>query len=326
MARGSRPPWGGVTERHIMNPTCLDRRQFLRTTTAAGGLAVLGAPLAAPARAPAEKPTKQTATDWLPLGDSGLKICRLGMGTGSRGGSVQRKLGKETFIKLLRYAYDQGVRYIDTADSYKIQPWIGAGIKGLPREKIYIQSKIWGAPDDPKAHLDRFRKELGVDYIDSVLVHCARKKDWLEGRKKVIDVLREAKAKKVIGAAGVSCHTLAALEQVADQDWVDVALVRINPQGVTMDTPGEKGGRSNASHVPAVVKQIKRMREKRIGIIGMKLIGNGTFTKADDREKAIRYTMQSGLLSAATIGFKSPAEIDEAMKRINAALAAAPAG
>ncbi len=299
----------------------LDRRQFLRTSAAVAG----GALLATPAWAvPSAAPAKRAATDWVALGGSKLKICRLGMGTGSRGGSIQRNLGKDGFLRLLRAAYDKGVRYIDTADNYKIQPWIGEGIKGLPREKLFIQSKLWGTPDDPAGQIDRFRKELGVDYIDTVLVHCARRKNWVAARKKVIDALREAKAKKKIGAIGVSCHTLPALDQVADLDWVDLALVRLNPQGMTMDTPAERGGKSNPSHVPMVVKQVRRLRARKCGIIGMKLIGNGNFTDPKEREKSIRWAMHSGLMDAATIGFKSTAEIDEAVERINRNLASAP--
>jgi hypothetical protein len=73
--------------------------------------------------------------------------------------------------------------------------------------------------------------------------------------------------------------------------------------------------------VPAVVDQFKIMRENGHGIIGMKLIGNGLFTSPEDREKAIRFAMQPGLVDAVVIGFKSTVEIDEALMRINHALA-----
>lgn len=301
----------------------LDRRQFIGGAAAvAGGLLLPGVSAAAE-----EKVVKRTAGDKVALGKTGLKPSRLGIGTGSRGGSVQRRLGREGFVKLLRYAYDHGITYIDTAQSYRIHPWVGEAIKGLPREKLYIQSKIWGLPDKPLEVLDRFRRELGVDYIDTVLTHCAVRKSWVEDRKRVLDALAEAKAKKIIRAVGVSCHGLVPLARTPELDWLDVVLVRINPQGVAIDTP-EQHGRvygSNASHVPLVMKQIKRLHQRRRGIIGMKLIGNGDFRKPEDREKSIRFAMQCGLLDAAVIGFKSPAEIDEAIERINRALAEAPA-
>jgi aryl-alcohol dehydrogenase-like predicted oxidoreductase len=260
--------------------------------------------------------------DQVTLGKTGLKLSRLGLGTGSKGGSIQRALGPEKFNRLVRYAYDQGITYIDTAQSYDTHTMVGEAIKGLPREKLFIQSKMPGIPEKPLEVLDRYRKELGVDYIDSLLVHCGVKSDWNESRKRLVDAFEEAKARKIICAHGISCHTLPALTKAAQLDWVDVNLVRINPQGAHIDTPVERwDAESNLSHLPPVLGQIKVMRQNRHGVIGMKLIGNGDFTKPEDREKSIRFTMQSGLVDAVVIGFKSTAEIDEAILRINRALA-----
>ncbi len=65
------------------------------------------------------------------------------------------------------------------------------------------------------------------------------------------------------------------------------------------------------------------MHAKGRGIIGMKIIGNGDFTKAEDREKSVRFAMGRKDIDAIVIGFKSPAEIDEAIERMNKALQAA---
>jgi hypothetical protein len=89
-----------------------------------------------------------------------------------------------------------------------------------------------------------------------------------------------------------------------------------------MDTPGEGwSSYSDESDVPAVMEQLKSMREKNRGVIGMKLIGDGAFVNPEDREKAIRFVMKADVTDAVVIGFKSPAEIDEAIARINSALA-----
>ncbi len=296
----------------------ISRRQFIENTAALAA-GVLLSPLAR--QALANKP-KGTAADQVPLGKTGLKLSRLGIGTGTNGGAVQRGLGHEGFNRLIRYAYDHGITYIDTADAYKTHEWVREAIKGLPREKLFIQSKVGGSPQNPLQELDRFRKELGVDYIDSLLVHCAVSKTWDEERKKVLDALEEAKEKKIIRAHGASFHSIPALARSAQLDWVDVHLVRINPQGSHMDTPAEHwNAKSDVSHVPAVMQQMKIMREKRHGVIGMKIMGEGDFTNPEDREKTIRFAMQGGLLDVIVIGFKSTAEIAEAIERINRALA-----
>ena len=296
----------------------ITRRQFIKGTAALAGTTLLSSC----STGPLAKEHKPTAVDQVTLGKTGLRLSRLGVGTGTRGGMIQRELGQDEFTRLIRYAYDQGITYIDTAENYKTHTMVREAIKGLPREKLFIQSKMPGVPEKPLEVLDRYRKELGVDYIDSLLVHAARRADWYEERKRLLDAFEEAKAKKIIRAHGVSCHSLPALRKAAELDWVDVNLVRVNPQGAHIDTP-DTGRRvsSDASHLPPVLEQIKVMHENRHGVIGMKLIGNGDFTDSEDREKSIQFAMQPGLVDAAAIGFKSPAEIDEAIKRINLALA-----
>ena len=294
----------------------ITRRDFIRGLAALGGVTLLSSCSTGPF---ARKPT---AVDQVTLGKTNLKLSRLGIGTGSKGGSIQRALGQDGFNRLIRYAYDQGITYIDTAQSYQTHTMVREAIKGLPREKLFIQSKMPGVPEKPLEVLDGYRKELGVDYIDSLLTHCGTKANWDEERRRVLDALEEAKDKKIIRAHGISCHSLPALTKAADLDWVDVNLVRINPQGVWIDTPAEEwNATSDRSHLPPVLAQMKVMRKNGHGIIGMKLIGNGDFTNPEDREKSIRFTMQSGLVDAVVIGFKSPAEIDEAITRINRALA-----
>jgi predicted aldo/keto reductase-like oxidoreductase len=301
-----------------MHARVITRRQFIeRSAAVAGG--VLLAPLAAQAAG------KKTAIDQVTLGKTGLKLSRLGMGCGTSSGRVQQALGQEGFNRLVRYAYDQGITYFDIARSYQTHKMLGEAIKGLPREKIFIQTKMGGTPNNPLDEIDQYRKTYGVDYLDSLLVHCMIAPDWEKSdqRKRVMDAMQEAKDKKWIRAHGVSCHSLPALTRAAELDWVDVNLVRINPQGVLVDTADAKSwnAESNASHVEPVVEQIKRMHEKGHGLIGMKILGEGRFTKPEDREKSIRFAMQSVPLDSVTIGFKNTAEVDEAIKRINSALA-----
>jgi len=300
-----------------MNKERITRRRFLKGTAVLAGTAMLSSC----STGPFAKRTP-TAVDQVTLGKTGLKLSRLGIGTGSNSGNVQRSLGADGFNRLINYAYDQGITYIDTAESYRTHTMVRDAIKGLPREKLFIQSKMPGLPEKPLEVLDRYRRELGVDYIDSLLTHCSVTANWDDERRRVLDALEEAKDKKIILAHGVSCHSLPALTRAAELDWVDVNLVRINPQGAHIDTPAEIwNATSNSSHLPPVLKQIKVMRQNNHGIIGMKIIGNGDFTDPEDREESIRFTMQSGLTDAVVIGFKSPEEIDEAIRRINNALA-----
>lgn len=300
-----------------MSRNSVTRRQFLESTAALAGAAFFPSELFG--RAP-----KRTATDQVSLGKTGLKLSRLGIGTGSNSGEVQRALGREGFNRLIRYAYDQGITYIDTAESYHTHEFIREAIKGLPREKLFIQTKMPGTPEKPLEVLDRYRRELGVDYLDTVLSHYATTAEWDDQRRRVLDSLEEAKGKQIIRAKGVSCHGLPALRRAVAVKWVDVHLVRLNPQGRHIDGPTyEWNATGYEKTLPEVTEQIRAMRAAGRGIIGMKLIGNGDFKDPEQREKSIRYAMNCGLLDAAVIGFASTAEIDEAIERINRALAEA---
>jgi predicted aldo/keto reductase-like oxidoreductase len=297
-----------------MSSDNISRRQFLKNTAALTGAALLS-PYVTELFAEGQK---VAAADSVTLGNTGLRLSRLGLGTGSNNGNIQRALGHNGFDRLIRYAYDRGITYIDAAENYRTHTWIRQAIKGLPREKLYIQTKMFDIPEKPLEVIDRYRQELGVDYIDCLLLHCKVQGDWDRSHKRLMDAFEEAKARKIIRAHGVSCHSLPALKTAARLDWVDVNLVRINPQGAYLDTNGDGwGGRRNPARLSAVMEQLKIMREKGHGIIGMKIIGNGDFTNIEDRKRSIQFAMQPGLVDAIVIGFKSTAEIDEAIGHIN---------
>lgn len=304
-----------------MNSHKLNRRQFVRTSAALAGTALLSPWALADSRAATSQAVKRAAVDQMTLGKTGLKLSRLGFGTGSNNGREQTALGKEGFTKLIHYAYDQGITYIDAAQAYRTFEWIGDAIKGLPREKLFIQSKVPGKPDDVLATIDHHRKTFGTDYIDSLLVHCMIREKWTDEWKRVMDAFDEAKEKKWIRAKGVSCHTLPALRAATASDWTEVHLVRVNPQGRFTDGAAADWGGWSANDIAPVMQEIKTMRAKGRGVIGMKIIGNGTFENAADREKSIRFAMACKDIDAIVIGFTSQQEIDEAIERMNRVLA-----
>ncbi len=308
----------GVMNITRQSPENLSRREFLGRSAALAGSALL-VPSAWAAAA-----TKRTHADQVALGKTGIKCSRLGIGTGSHSGNVQKALGKEAFVDLIHYAYDQGITYLDCAQSYATFEWIGDAIKGLPREKLFVQSKIGGQPEQILETIDRHRKVFATDYVDSLLVHCMIKDGWTSPWKRIMDAFDEAQQKQWIRVKGVSCHSLPALRSSVASDWTQIHLVRINPQGAHMDTPAETwNAKSDSSHVGPVAAEVKAARAKGRGILGMKLVGDGDFTKAEDRERAMQFAMKSGLPDAVVIGFKSRAEIDESIERMDRALAEA---
>lgn len=296
----------------------IDRRKFLQRSAALAGAAVLSR--FAGIGAGQTNSIRLTATDQVQLGKTGIKISRLGFGTGTNSGREQISIGRDAFDRLIRYAYDKGITYIDTAQTYMTFEWIAQAIKGIPREKLFIMSKIPGLPGDVLSVIDNHRKVFDTDYVDCILIHCMMEPDWTEKWKPVMDGFDKAVDKKWIRLKGVSCHTLPALKAAVESPWPQVHLVRVNPQGLYTDGQWENWGRPTKNQIAPVIEQIKIMHEKGRGVIGMKLIGNGTFTDPGDREKAIRFAMACSQIDAVVIGFKSTAEVDEAIERMNNAL------
>ncbi len=288
------------------------RRGFLKGALAAGALAGAGGSLTTACSG------RKSATDWVSLGKSDVRVTRLAFGTGTFGGRVQRELTQEQFTTLVRHAYDRGIRFFESADSYKeMHERLAIALKGIPRDSYKLMTKFrWREADNPAATIDRFRKELNSEYFDILLIHCVRDAGWAEELKALRDHFSEAKEKKIILAHGASCHGLLPLRDFPrNTDWLDVALLRINHDGTKMDALNSRA--SEKGDVSEVVDHIASIHEQGTGVIGMKIMGEGAFTDPVQRDASIQFVTQLGTVDSMTIGYKSVAEIDEAIERID---------
>jgi aryl-alcohol dehydrogenase-like predicted oxidoreductase len=285
------------------------RREFLLKSATAAGAAWLSAH-GLLAQAPAILPRKFSATDTVTLGNTGIKTSRLAMGTGTVGydhHSNQTALGVKGLSDLLRNGYDNGLRFFDAADSYGSHPHVAEALKHVSRDKSTVLTKTWARDaKGVRADLDRFRRELGVDYLDICLMHCLTEADWTERYRGAMDALEEAKHQGIIRAHGCSCHSIEALRAAAKSPWVEVDLARVNPIGSHMDAD------------PAtVVGVLREMKAAGKAVVGMKILGQGDLRTRQD--EAIKYALSLGVLDAFTIGAESKAEQDDLLRRIAAA-------
>ena len=307
-----------------MNSEHLSRRRFLEQAALAAGALVIGANRApgqpAPGSAPLAAAAKRTASDIVPLGNTGLKVSRLGIGLGSSNGNIQAAGGQEKFNGFVKHAFDQGITMFDTAGNYRTFNMMGPAIKGLPREKIFLQSKI-EQPNSILDTIDNQRKVFNTDYVDSMLVHIQFRENWVESWKRAMDDFSAAQDKKWIKARGVSCHSLPALRAGIASDWTQVHLVRVNPQGVRIDGEQQTQDSMGVNDVKPVVAELKKIKEKKRGVIGMKVFGNGQFRAEADREKSLRFVFSMPEIDSVIIGFSSIDEMDQGIKLMNKVLA-----
>jgi 1-deoxyxylulose-5-phosphate synthase len=288
------------------------RREFLKTGLAAGTLAV-AVPLSLAAK-------RQTATDLVTLGRSGVKVTRLAFGTGSFSGEVQRSLGQDEFTRLVRYAYDRGIRFFETAESYReMHRMLGVALKGIPRESYQLMSKVTTRDgEDPQQKFDELRKLANTDYFDIMLLHWQHTGTWPSDTLRWQDAILEAQSNKVVISHGASVHGLPALRRVPGNKWLDVAMIRMNHKGKSMDA--EDYATPGLGNVPEVVAHVKEIRQEGMGVISMKLAGEGTFNR-EDRQKAMKFAFRDAGVDCVTVGYKDTAEIDEAIENLSLALA-----
>ena len=286
------------------------RREFLVRSATAAGAAWLSSKSILNAIAEQTLGKKFSASDTVTLGTTGIKTSRLAMGTGTVGSghhSHQTALGVEGLSDLLLNGYDHGLRFFDSADSYGSHPHVAEALKHVQRDKVTVLTKSWARDAaGMRADLDRFRRELGTDYLDVCLMHCLTEADWTDRYRGAMDVLSEAKQKGIIRAHGCSCHTIEALRAAAKSPWVEIDLARINPIGAEMD--------ADPATVTSVLKEMKTAGK---AVVGMKILGQGALR--DRQDEAIKFALSLGVLDAFTIGAESKQEQDDLIRRIVAA-------
>jgi aryl-alcohol dehydrogenase-like predicted oxidoreductase len=288
------------------------RREFLKSGLAAAALAGAGnIPLIA---------ARESATDWVTLGKSGVKVTRLALGTGTMGGRVQRELGQDQFTKLVRYAYDRGIRFFETSETYgEMHKMLGIALNGLPRDSYRLMSKVTTRPGvDPLEKIDELRKLANTDYFDVMLLHYQHTATWPTDSQRWQDGILEAQAKQAVVAHGASVHGLPALRRFPDNQWLQIAMIRMNHKGVHMDA--EDYATRGLGDVSEVVTHVKQVRKDGMGVISMKLVGEGAFTTRADRQASMKFAFRKAGVNSVTVGFKNTAEVDEAIENINMAL------
>jgi aryl-alcohol dehydrogenase-like predicted oxidoreductase len=287
------------------------RRHFLKTGIAAGTLAGVGAPLVA---------EKRTALDKVTLGKSGMQVTRLAFGTGSNNGHVQYALGQEKFNKLVAYAWERGIRFYETAEAYMTPAMLGEALKPYPRESYTLMSKVTThGSADPHERFEDMLRTSKTDYFDIMLLHWQHDDKWFDETKRWQEGIDNFKSKKLIHSNGASVHGLPALRQMPGNPWLEVAMIRMNHKGASMDGPAYTDN-DNPDHVSEVVQHVHQVKKDGMGVISMKLVGDGTFTQHSDRAAAMRFAFQTAGVDCVTVGFKNNQEIDEAIDNLNLAL------
>jgi aryl-alcohol dehydrogenase-like predicted oxidoreductase len=291
----------------------LNRREFLERSVALGAAATLPLKSFAADKAtnvPSAKGAIRRASDIIELGPTKIKVSRMGVGTGTYGAGYSsnqlRGLGVNGLGDMLKAAYEKGIILWDTADTYGTHEGIKAALKTVPRDKVTILTKTDAlSAGKTKDYIDRFLKELGTDYIDILLLHTRMDPNWTDEDKGAMEIMSAAKEKKIVRAVGMSCHSVEAMKLAAKTPWLDICMVRLNPSGERMDDSPE-----------VVLPVVKEVRANGKGVVGIKVLGEGSLTGGKEHDDALRYALTKEALHCFSIGCESFKEVEDNIARI----------
>jgi len=171
---------------------------------------------------------------------------------------------------------------------------------------------------NPQEKFDELRKLANTEYFDVMLLHWQHTATWPADTSKWQDGILEAQSKKAIVSRGASVHGLPALRQVPGNKWLDIAMIRMNHKGIRMDA--EDYDTNGLGNVTEVVTRVQQVRKEGMGVVSMKLVGEGTFNR-EDRKAAMRFAFKNAGVNCVTVGYKNATEIDETIENLNLALA-----
>ena len=249
-----------------------------------------------------------------------VKSTRVGMGTGVHGGMRQcnlTRMDRTEALDIVRYCYDQGIRFFDVADMYGTHEIVRDALKDKPRDSYTLSTKIWchpgGIPEKERPTADilveRFLKELNTDYIDMVQIHCLTSDKWIEKFGYQMDPLEKLKKRGLIRAHGVSCHALAAAQIAAVTPWVDSFHIRINSANLRMDGTWDQN-----------VDVCRTARKNGKGVIAMKVLGEGAIKSPEERKRSTDAVTRLDCISMMIVGFEKHQHVDEFLTNVEETL------
>lgn len=231
------------------------------------------------------------------LGNTAISINPLVYGTLPLG-PLQAALSPEEGGKLIRYAVENGVNLLDTAELYRTYAHIRAGLEGFSG-KVHIASKTHAnTPQDARIHVERALKELGREQLDIVHLHGARVADPFVERPEVIEELLRMKEEGKIGHVGLSSHYISAIAKSASHPEIEVIHPLINRTGMGILDGG-------ADEMAAAIASCAAAGK---GVYAMKALAGGNLIPS--ARESLRFVLGLTAVHAIAVGMLSEAEID----------------
>ena len=246
------------------------------------------------------------------LGKTDIFVTPVGMGVMTIG-PTQLALSLEGGARVVRYALEQGINFLDTAEYYRTYSYMRRAFDdltpafsqgALPRPVVASKSLATDYHGMRRA-IEDCRAALNLDQIDIFLLHEVRQAPDLESRSGAWACLQDAKAKGHVKAAGVSTHHVDAVAEALDLPGMNILFPLINFRGLGVrkgEAPGTKEEMESA---------IISAAERGAGVFVMKPFGGGNLVR--DYRTALDYVTALSCVDSIMIGMGCQKDVDDAI-------------
>lgn len=236
--------------------------------------------------------------DKVELGNTGIIVSRLCFGSLTMT-PFQANLSIEEGSWLIKYAYNRGINFLDTAEIYDNYGYIREALKAIDRKKYVIATKCYAYTYEmAKKSLELALSELDTDYIDIFMLHEQESIHTIRGHWEAIEYFKEAKKQGKIRAIGISTHRIEGVLGAIEVEDIEVIHPIVNIQGI-----GIQDG-----NIYDMLKAINRAHDMGKGIYAMKPLGGGHLI--NKVEEAFNFVRNIPFIDSIAIGMQSKDEID----------------
>ena len=245
------------------------------------------------------------------LGNTGLTVSIAGFGVLPMGPS-QLALPVDQGAEIIKYAVRQGINFFDTAQYYRTYPYIKEALNNLSEAEkdgliLCSKSLCWDYDGMMEAILEA-REELDREVIDIFLMHEVRS-GQLELRQDAWQALKDAKAKGLVRAIGISTHHVDVTKAAASMKELDVVFPLINYAGLGIRIGDEFATKEE------MMEAIEACHLAGKGVFSMKAFGGGTLTGS--YQEALDYVFSKSSIDSVMIGFGKISEVDDLLSYLD---------
>ncbi len=231
------------------------------------------------------------------LGRTGLTVTELCFGALPLG-PLQANISAEDAVALIRKGFESGINFVDTAESYQTQSYVGEAIRQTGADVVVATKSAATTYADMEKSIERSLRELGRDVIDIYHLHAARvSASVFTEREGALACLLKAKETGKIRAVGISTHGVDVVLEAAQHPEVDVVFPLINQTGM---------GILNGTR-DEMIAAIGKVHAANKGIYAMKALSGGHLI--DDIKGAFRFVRDIPGMTSVAVGMVHPDEL-----------------